>query len=95
MNWCNTFTGLLKLFWSCPNLIASAIRKPLCSPLNSEWPGAIAQRCGHDLAELDLTYQTTHVYESVDQMMTLVDLYNMAEGEELVKHRKAHRKPGE
>ena len=83
------------MFRGCKNLGASAIRRPLTCPLSAEWPGALAQRCGADVVEVDLTYQVSKTFESQRHIMTLADLYNTKEGEEVVVHRSSWRKQGE
>ena len=47
------------------------------------------------MVEVDLTYQVSKTFESKRHIMTLADLYNTKEGEEIVVHRRAWRKQGE
>ena len=47
------------------------------------------------MVEVDLTYQVSKTFESQRHIMTLADLYNTKEGEEVVVHRSSWRKQGE
>lgn len=86
--------GLLDLFRGCQNIGASAIHRPLSCPLSPEWPGALAQRCGADVVEMDLTYQLSKTFKSDKHIVSLMDLYDTMEGEEHMVHRKSYRKNG-